>query len=192
MTGRTHDLAAFTALSYVIATQPLPEHISLATGIVAISANFIGGLAPDIDQSTATLWGRLRGGSVWGRIFAPLFGGHRFISHSLIGIALFGLGSKFILQAMSSVLIVDMDIVWWAFMIGFVSHLLMDTITRDGVPWLFPIPIRFGFPPLRFLRLKTGGLLEKSFIFPSLILINIWIYYRYYDRFLEILRNYIK
>lgn len=192
MTGRTHDLAAFTALSYVIATQPLPEHISLATGIVAISANFIGGLAPDIDQSTATLWGRLRGGSVWGRIFAPLFGGHRFISHSLIGIALFGIGSKLILQAMSSVLIVDMDIVWWAFMIGFVSHLLMDTITRDGVPWLFPIPIRFGFPPLRFLRLKTGGLLEKSFIFPSLILINIWIYYRYYDRFLEILRNYIK
>ncbi len=192
MTGRTHDLAAFTALSYVIATQPLPEHISLATGIVAISANFIGGLAPDIDQSTATLWGRLRGGSVWGRIFAPLFGGHRFISHSLIGIALFGIGSKLILQAMSSVLIVDMDIVWWAFMIGFVSHLLMDTITRDGVPWLFPIPIRFGVPPLRFLRLKTGGLLEKSFIFPSLILINIWIYYRYYDRFLEILRNYIK
>lgn len=192
MTGRTHDLAAFTTLSYVIATQPLPEHISLATGIVAISANFIGGLAPDIDQSTATLWGRLRGGSVWGRIFAPLFGGHRFISHSLIGIALFGIGSKLILQAMSSVLIVDMDIVWWAFMIGFVSHLLMDTITRDGVPWLFPIPIRFGFPPLRFLRLKTGGLLEKSFIFPSLILINIWIYYRYYDRFLEILRNYIK
>lgn len=192
MTGRTHDLAAFTALSYVLATQPLPEHISLATGLVAISSNFIGGLAPDIDQSTATLWGRLRGGRIWGKIFAPLFGGHRFISHSLVGVALFGIAAKLLLQAMSSVLIVDMDIVWWSFMIGFVSHLVMDTISRDGVPWLFPIPVRLGIPPFRFLRMKTGGLLEKSFVFPGLIVINIWIYYHYYDRFLEILKQYIK
>lgn len=192
MTGRTHDLAAFTALSYVVATQPLPQDITLATAIVAISANFVGGLAPDIDQSTATLWGRLRGGRIWGKLFAPLFGGHRFISHSIVGIFLFGIGAKFLLQMMSSVLIVNMDIVWWSFMIGFISHLVMDTISRDGVPWLFPIPIRFGVPPLRILRMKTGGLLEKSFVFPGLILLNIWIYYHYYNRFLEILKWYIK
>lgn len=192
MTGRTHDLAAFTALSYVVATQPLPQDITLATVIVAISANFVGGLAPDIDQSTATLWGRLRGGRIWGRILAPLFGGHRFISHSLLGIALFGVGAKFLLELMSPVLIVNMDVVWWSFMIGFISHLVMDTLSRDGVPWLFPIPIRLGFPPLRFLRMKTGGLLEKSFIFPGLIVLNIWIYYAYYGRFLEILKSYIK
>lgn len=192
MTGRTHDLAAFTALSYVVATQPVPSELTLATVITAISANFVGGLAPDIDQSTAELWGRIRGGSVFGKLLAPLFGGHRFISHSLAGIVIFGFGAKFILQMMSSVLIVNMDAVWWAFMIGFVSHLIMDTVTRDGVPLLFPIPIRFGFPPLRFLRMKTGGLLEKSFVFPGLILANIWIYYHYYGRFLEILKQYIK
>lgn len=193
MTGRTHDLAAFTALSYVVATQSIPQDITLATAIVAITSNFIGGLAPDIDQSTATLWNRLRGGGrIWGKIFAPLFGGHRFISHSLVGIALFGIGFKALLQLISPVLIVNMDIVWWAFMIGFVSHLIMDTISRDGVPWLFPIPVRLGFPPFRFLRMKTGGLLEKSFIFPGLIIANIWIYYSYYGRFLEILKHYIK
>ena len=192
MTGRTHDLAAFTALSWTVATQPIPQDITLATVIVAISANFIGGLAPDIDQSTATLWGRLRGGRIWGKILAPLFGGHRFISHSIIGIFIFGIGFKFILELMSPVLIVNMDIVWWAFMIGFVSHLVMDTISRDGVPWLFPIPIRLGFPPFRFLRMKTGGFLEKTFIFPMLILANIWIYYTYYSRFLEIIKWYIK
>lgn len=192
MTGRTHDLAAFTALSWTVATQPIPQDITLATVIVAISANFIGGLAPDIDQSTATLWGRLRGGKVWGRIFAPLFGGHRFISHSIIGIFLFGFGAKFFLEMISGILIVNMDVVWWSFMIGFVSHLVMDTISRDGVPWLFPIPIRLGLPPIRFLRMKTGGLLEKSFVFPVLILANIWIYYTYYYRFLEIIKWYIK
>lgn len=52
MTGRTHDLAAFTALTIAIATTPIP-HMSLATAIVAFSANMIGGLAPDIDQPTA-------------------------------------------------------------------------------------------------------------------------------------------
>ena len=191
MTGRTHDLAAFTALSYTVATQAIPQDLSLATVIVAISANFVGGLAPDIDQSTAELWGRIRGGSIFGRLLSPLFGGHRFISHSLIGIVLFGLGAKFILQMMSGVLIVNMDVVWWAFMIGFVSHLIMDTFTHDGVPWLFPIPFKFGFPPFAFLRMHTGGLLEKSFVFPGLIIANIWIYYHYYGRFLEIIKDYI-
>jgi len=192
MTGRTHDLAAFTAMSYVVATQPIPQDLSLATIIVAISANFVGGLAPDIDQSTAELWGRIRGGSILGKLLSPLFGGHRFISHSILGIFLFGIGSKFLLGLISNVLIVNMDVVWWAFMIGFVSHLITDTLTRDGVPWLFPIPIKWGIPPFRALRFKTGGLIEKSIIFPGLILTNIWIYYAYYGRFLEILRSYVK
>lgn len=192
MTGRTHDLAAFTALSFVAATQPIPSDLTIPTVIVALSANFVGGLAPDIDQSTAELWGRIRGGSIFGKILSPLFGGHRFISHSLLGIVIFGFAVKYFLQAISSILIVNMDVVWWAFMIGFLSHLIMDTITRDGVPWLFPIPIRFGIPPFRFLRIKTGGLLEKSLIFPGLIVTNIWIYYHYYGKFLDLLRNYIK
>lgn len=191
MTGRTHDLAAFTALSFIIATNPLPE-MSLSTAITALSANFIGGLTPDIDQPTATLWRRIPAGGVWGRLFKPLFGGHRFISHSIVGIFLFGFGLQFLLDKVSGVFLVNMDIVWWAFMIGFISHLIMDTITRDGVPWLFPIPINFGIPPFRFLRIKTGGIVEKSFIFPGLILVNIYIYYNYYSRFLDILKHYIK
>ena len=85
-----------------------------------------------------------------------------------------------------------MDIVWWAFMIGFVSHLVMDTFTKEGVPWLFPIPIRFGIPPFSFLRVKTGGMLEKSFIFPGLILLNFYIYYANYGKFLEFFKQYIK
>lgn len=192
MTGRTHDLAAFTAMSYVMATQQIPQDISLATALVALSANFVGGLAPDIDQSTAELWGRIRGGSFLGKLLAPLFGGHRFISHSLVGVALFGFGVKFLLGLIGTVLLVDMNVVWWAFMIGFVSHLVTDSFTRDGVPWLFPIPVKWGIPPFRALRFKTGGLIEKSLVFPGLILINIWIYYAYYGRFLEILRSYIK
>ena len=190
MTGRTHDLAGFTALSFVVSRQGTPD-MTLATALTAISANMIGALAPDIDQSTASLWRRLPAGSVWGRLLSPILGGHRMISHSIIGIVLFGFLLSAFLNVLGTVFLVDMNVIWWAFMIGFLSHLLMDSITRDGVPWLFPIPINFGFPPFRFLRFKTGGIIEKSFVFPLLILINIWIYYHYYDLFISLLRNYI-
>ncbi len=187
MTGRTHDLAAFTALTFVVATNPIPE-ISLPTALVALSANFIGGLAPDLDQPTARLWHNFRGGSIIGRLISPLLGGHRFISHSILGIFLFGFILDLALNLMSTFLLVNMDIVWWSFMIGYVSHLVMDTITRDGVPWLFPIPIKFGIPPIAALRMKTGGLLEKSIVFPGLILLTGYIFYINYSKFIELLK----
>jgi membrane-bound metal-dependent hydrolase YbcI (DUF457 family) len=191
VTGRTHDLAGFTALSFVVAIQP-PQDLTLSTALVALSANFIGALAPDIDQSTATLWRRIPAGGIWGRLLAPILGGHRMISHSILGVVLFGLLLNFLLNLASTVVLVNMDMVWWAFMIGFVSHLVTDMFTREGVPWLFPLPFNFGIPPFRAFRFKTGGFMEKSVVFPMLILLNIWIYYSYYDKFLEILRNYIK
>lgn len=190
MTGRTHDLAAFTTLSYVVATQPL-EPITFSTALVALGANFIGGLAPDLDQPTSSFWRHLRGGSIFGKLISPILGGHRFISHSIIGILIFGFLLNLLLNLAKEVLLVDMDIVWWAFMIGFVSHLIMDTFTKEGVPWLFPIPIHFGIPPLSFLRIKTGGLIEKTFVFPGLIIVNGYIYYTYYGKFLSILKSYI-
>jgi membrane-bound metal-dependent hydrolase YbcI (DUF457 family) len=90
----------------------------------------------------------------------------------VVGIFLFGFLSKFILQLMSTFVLVDMNIVWFAFMTGFISHLLADTITKEGVPWLFPLPFRFGVPPLRILRIKTGGFIEKLIFFPGLVITN--------------------
>ena len=191
MTGRTHDLAAFTALSYVVATQPL-QPVTLATGIVSIMATLVGGLTPDIDQPTADLWHKFPAGSLVGRILHPLLGGHRYLSHSILGIILFGWFSNFLLVKMGQVLLVDINVVWTAFMIGFISHLIMDTFTYEGVPWLFPIPFRFGFPPLKALRIKTGGFIEKSVIFPGLLFLNGYIYYQNYTKFLDFFKHYIK
>jgi len=191
VTGRTHDLAAFTALSFIVATQTLSP-MSLGTGIVALSANMIGGLAPDIDQPTAELWRRIPLGTLAGKVISPLFGGHRFISHSIVGIAIFGFLSRKFLDAISGVLVVNMDVVWGCFMIGFISHLIMDTFTREGVPWFFPIPIRLGIPPLKVLRIKTGGLIEKAIIFPGLLLVNAYLYYTYYPHFLNFLKHYLR
>lgn len=191
MTGRTHDLAAFASLSYIVAIQP-PEHIALSTALVALSANFIGGLAPDIDQPTADLWHRLPAGGIFGKLLYPLLGGHRFISHSIFGIFLFGTGLKILLGSMSHILLVDMDVVWWAFMIGYVSHLVMDTVTREGVPWFFPVGIKIGIPPFKVLRMKTGGIIEKAIIFPGLLIATGYIYWANYGKFLMILRQFVQ
>lgn len=191
MTGRTHDLAAFTALNIMVVTSPITE-ISLATASVSIGANLLGGLAPDIDQSTSSFWKHIRAGNVLGKMIAPLIGGHRFLSHSILGVLLVGFLLEYLLAVINNVLLVDMDIVWWAFMIGYISHLVADTFTRDGVPWFFPVPLRIGIPPFRFLRMKTGGLIESSIIFPGLLLFNFYIFYQNYEIYLDLFRNNLK
>jgi len=192
MTGRTHDMAAFTALAFIALTQPLPQ-ISLATGITAVFANMIGGIAPDIDQPTAPLWRNLPVGGVFGRVFRVVSGGHRFIFHSILGIILFGFAWHYFLQILQpSFPQVDLNIIWWSFMIGFVSHLVMDTFTKEGVPWLLPIPVKFGIPPIKDFRVLTGGFIERFIIFPVLIILTIYIFFYYQKTLLDFLHNHLK
>ncbi len=188
MTGRTHDLSAFTALVMILATQDIP-HMSLATAIVGLGSTMIGGLAPDMDEPAAEFWVKLPAGSIVGRIIKPFLGGHRVISHSLVGVFVIGWLVRLLLNKISPVLIVDMNIVWTAFMIGYVSHLVVDSFTKEGVPWFFPIPIKIGFPPFKFMRVTTGSTTEKAIIFPGLLLINCYIIYQNYGKFLQIITN---
>lgn len=190
MTGRTHDLAAFTALNILFVWAPLTQ-ISLGTLVVAIGANFIGGLAPDLDRSTASLWKKVRGGSILGPLLAPLLGGHRLISHSLVGLVLTGILLMKFLTLVNQILLVDMQIVWLAFMIGMVSHLIADALTKDGIPLLFPFPWEFGIPPIKSIRITTGKIVEKSFIYPGLMLVNGYCFYTYVDKYLNFFRNFI-
>lgn len=190
MTGRTHDLAAFTALTATIAFLPL-EKMTIATAVVAFGANMLGGLAPDIDQSTSGIWKEIRFGKFFGKLISPLFGKHRFISHSIIGVILFGVLTSVFLGIIRNILIVDMNIIWFSFMIGFLSHLVADMLTHDGIPLLFPIPIRFGFPPFSFLRMKTGGIIEKGFVFPGLVLLNMYLFYANSDKFVTFFKEFI-
>src|SRR5580704_1270200 len=161
MTSRTHDLAAITALGAVVLIEPL-RTITLATALVAILANQIGGILPDIDQPTATLWRNLPEGKYFGKFFDKAAGGHRFLTHSLLGVALFGFLTRALLLFLHPIMPnVNAGLVWWAFLIGMLSHLVMDTFTKEGVPWLLPLPFKFGFPPLKAWRITTGKAIEK-------------------------------
>jgi len=174
MTGRTHDLAAITALGVVVFITP-SRTFTLATALSAILANQIGGILPDIDQPTAPLWRNLPVGKLFGKVFDKLLGGHRFLTHSLLGVALFGFLAKLLLTVLHPIMPhVDVGLVWWAFIIGIFSHLVMDSFTKEGVPWLLPIPVKFGLPPMKSLRITTGKFAELLVIFPGLIALDIW------------------
>lgn len=173
MIARTHDVAAATFLVAAIILSPWQD-VTLATAIAVLIANQLGGIAPDIDQPTAPFWRNLPIGGIIGRMVAKTLGGHRFLSHSLLGIALFGLGANILLNILHPIMPrVDITLVWQAFMLGVVSHLVMDSFTKEGVPWLLPIPIKFGIPPLKRLRITTGKSVERFIVLPVIATIGI-------------------
>ncbi len=190
MTARTHDLAAFTALG-IVAIFAFDAKITLGTALIALVANQLGGIAPDIDQPTAPFWRNLPIGGFFGRIIDKMLGGHRFISHSVIGVALFGGLSYLLLQFLHPVMPhTNMAVVWLAFMIGVVSHLVMDTFTKEGVPWLLPIPIKFGLPPIKDLRITTGEFGERV-IFIALLAFDFWFVASHYAQLLALVHRQI-
>jgi inner membrane protein len=191
MIARTHDIAAITALSVVFLAMPA-QTITLSTAILAIIANLIGGITPDIDQPTAPFWRNLPVGKYFGRVFDSLLGGHRFLTHSLLGVAVIGYLTYLLLGFLQPIMgSVNINIVWWAFMIGVISHLVIDTFSKEGVPWLLPIPIKIGFPPFKAWRITTDSWVENIIIFPGLIIFDLVLYFQNYHQILYVLHRMI-
>lgn len=191
MLARTHDLAAITALGVVVLLQP-ERSLTLSTAIAAIFANMIGGITPDVDQPVAPFWRNLPIGGIIGRMITRLLGGHRFLTHSVLGLALFGFAVHWLLIFLQPILgDINIGYLWWAYMIGMASHLVMDTFTKEGVPWLLPIPIKFGVPPIRRMRITTGKAAERFVVFPGLLVFNALFLAHNYQRLLSILQRHI-
>lgn len=193
MTARTHDVAALTGLTLWVLAVP-PGKMTVATGLTAILANQLGGIASDIDQPTAPFWRNLPVGRYFGKIFGALVGGHRFFCHSLIGVGLFAALSLMLLQFLQPIMPnVDIYFVWEAFLTGVVSHLVMDTLTKEGVPWLLPLPYKIGFPPMRRLRVTTGKKDEMLLVLPVLIALTTWLCATNYTTIADLIqRNLVK
>ena len=174
MTGRTHDLAALTALIIAFIYTPEIPVISITSLVLIVFANFIGGLFPDIDQQTSDFWDNFRFGPFVAKFIVPILGGHRHISHSLFGTVFFGGLTYLFLNFVQSILTIkiEIDLIWYGFMIGFISHLIMDMPTKAGIPLLWPLKIDFGFPPFKFMRITSGKFVENWIVFPLLILLT--------------------
>ncbi len=183
MTQRTHDLAAVTFVAYrFLAYPPGPLNWETIVGI-GIGA-VLGGLTPDIDNVASKAWKHNL--VIWDDdMTRDFFKGHRNWSHSIIGLLAFAWVVGLLLSFVK-IPHLETGLVQQAFTLGYLSHLFADSLTHDGVPWFYPIDIHLGFPPFKFLRMKTGGWIEKIVVFPLLLVFIVWIYYNYREN-LEII-----
>ena len=62
-------------------------------------------------------------------------------------------------------LLLQATVTWWALPLGILSHLMLDTLTWGGVPWLWPWEKHFR---ARW-ALHTGSWVEHMIAFPLLL-----------------------
>ncbi|MDP7282245.1 MAG: metal-dependent hydrolase [Candidatus Undinarchaeales archaeon] len=119
-----------------------------------------GSLLPDIDNHNSKIGQKLPGFSR----LAEFLMGHRGIYHSFFGCAItlfvfFGIFKIFSISAWQCYLA--------AIAIGFLSHLVLDTITTKGIHWFKPIWGLWIRGPF-----NTGGWVDTAFSVAFLILVG--------------------
>lgn len=169
MTARTHDLFAFASLVTIAAYYP-PPVLTISTFFASLIGCVIGSLFPDMDQAGNRLWDLFPGGDYVGRVLRPFFLGHRSLSHSLLGIFLMYKLLDWLLPKFLNPGYFNYQTVLTAVMIGFISHLISDGLTEEGLPLFFPFRWRVGFPPFRSWRITTGAWFEKFVVFPAILI----------------------
>jgi inner membrane protein len=188
MTARTHDAFAFAALITVAAYYP-PSTLNLTTAVTAIVANIVGCLIPDMDQASNRLWDLLPAGDHMGRIFRRVFLKHRTLSHSFLGMFIIYTLLINILPKLLNPNFVDINIVTAAMMIGYMSHLIADSLTKDGLPLFWPLKWDVGFPPFSFLRITTGSWMENFVALPAVAGYVFWFIGSHQEVFLQIIKS---
>ncbi|MFC1711515.1 metal-dependent hydrolase [Patescibacteria group bacterium] len=82
---------------------------------------------------------------------------------------------------------INPNIILSSIMIGYISHLIADSFTKKGLPFLYPIKLNFGFPPVKKFRIKTGKFVENFLVFPLAWVYLITIIYFNQDKLIKII-----
>jgi len=129
------------------------------TTLVAAAAGALAALLPDIDSPESFLGSRI---PVLPSVVRMTVG-HRGPLHSLVcaGVVLL-LASMFLKSGYAH--LIPMIVA------GYLSHLVMDSLNPQGVPWLWPMRKHFGLP-----LVQTGSLLERLVVTPAMVLLVVWL-----------------
>lgn len=173
MTDKTHQLIGITAATAFYLTQHTDQLLTWPIAGSVLAGAILGSVAPDLDQPTANLWDEIPLGKLIGRITSRCLGGHRNLSHSLLGIALFTGLAYWLSRFIPTHWWIDRPTLLMSFIIGFVAHLAADAITVMGIPLLWPFGGNMGFPPRPFegIRIITGKWFENLIVLPVAFLV---------------------
>lgn len=145
MTGKTHVVGGLaTGLLFLYVN----DDVVIREEVPFLAATVIGSLLPDICSPNSKIGRKL---PILSRIASGTFG-HRTFTHSLLMLVLLHMSFTKLLE--------------WPFyiehglMLGIVSHLVLDALTRKGIQFLWPLPVRVGVP----FGIKTDGFIEPIFL----------------------------
>ncbi len=166
MTGKTHQILGISSGLAAYFSQAPAEYNPATLGAVFV-VSYFAALLPDIDQPAAKIWQSFPLGHVAGRIIDPFFE-HRNLSHSILGAAGFTIGAFYLFTSLPDYWGLNSKLLALAFSVSYLSHLLADLVTVEGIPLFFPFSKMQGFPPKPFdgLRVLTGKWFENLIIFP--------------------------
>jgi len=188
LTGKTHQVIGVAAAlgSFFVWQEP---SYAPATLVGVIVASHFGALLPDLDSAAADIYDSVPMGKQVGKVTSKFTFGHRNLTHSILGVILFGYLSHQLIFWTPLYWGINLFWTWLAFMIGYISHLLADTITVLGIPLLWPIDKNFGFPPKPFegIRIQSGKWFENLVIFPLINLVLIGVVWINLDSIKEVL-----
>ena len=152
MNYRTHKIGGICTgiITSVLLFMDNPSPITLVSSLLLIYGASIGSIAPDIDKSTTKI-----GKNIFLKpisLFIQKKYGHRTITHSLI-VSLVCLSlliySSCMFRGLAYYLYSNLVI---GFSIGYMSHLLLDFLTVQGIPLFYP----FDKTKYRLCRFKTS------------------------------------
>jgi inner membrane protein len=124
-------------------------------GAILTGAVF-GSLLPDLDACESKIKylkvGRVRPFRLWAELTHQRLG-HRGFTHSLLGLLL-----VLVVGAALGIMFGE----WFAagLGLGYCAHLAGDSVTKTGIPWMYPRRRRYHLLPRR-LRLVTGSEMEE-------------------------------
>ncbi len=169
MTGVSHQMIALLAALWLLTLYPIS--LGPLLGILALMAVMVGALTPDLDHPASNMWRRMLGGWAIGNVFQWFSGGHRHVTHSLLGVAAIAYATHWaVYNLVAQPYQAAALSIWYAYMIGYISHPIADTLTDRGVPWLWPLKINFRFPPgPEQVRVTTGSFVENLIVRGGLI-----------------------
>ena len=159
-----------------------PSAEQIAIKVIFYSLAGLGALVPDIDNARSTLGRRL--GVVSRQI--QKHAGHREFFHSLLGLVVVGAlvwgaqqGVAYALfrlgwPATAESLIANVALA--GLLVGYLLHLVADSLTLGGVPWLWPSHRRFGLPPKRSWRFRSGSLAEPIVVVTVAVAVIVAVY----------------
>lgn len=159
MQGKTHLFTGLVlgipiGIATLMASEP---EIAVAT----FATTAVGSIYPDIDNPKSMLGSKIKPISF---LINKIFG-HRNFIHSPFNLLL--------ISILFSILFItggkqQFFLPLFGFCLGFLLHLILDTVTVGGISWLYP----FSKKRFHWTRMRTGGMGEKIFIAGTLICIG--------------------